>query len=250
MATGYIIYAILEIFHNAMLPMSGQPKSLPVISGNGLAMGNFAGLCVVLAMTVLLTSEGGPLVDIATDKAQNFRIIGPIVALWFVVFVIPFFLLMPDIEKTPDRGWRKAAKAVFAKEVDDAGKPMGLVRQAYTYVSDLFRLNPNVMRYLFGRMIYADGIGALLTLGSVYVGVFLGWSAGQLGIYNVVGGVCAVIGALIAGYVDQRLGPKKSIIIELSLLIAVLTLQLSITKTHLFFGLILDSSASMQWLAA
>ena len=246
MATGYIIYAILEIFHNAMLPMAGKPKSLPVISGNGLAMGNFAGLCVVLAMTILLTGEGGPLVDIATDKAQNFRIIGPIVALWFVVFVIPFFLMMPDIEKTPDRGWRKAAKAVFAKKYDEAGKPIGVFRQAHTYVSDLFRLNPNVMRYLLGRMIYADGIGALLTIGSVYISVFLGWSANQIGIYNVVGGVCAVIGALIAGYVDQRIGPKKSIIIELSLLIIVLVIQLSITKTHLFFGLIPSDHIVME----
>lgn len=245
MATGYVIYAILEIFHNAMLPMAGRPKSLPVISGIGLAMGNFAGLSVVLAITILLASESGPLVNIATNEAQNLRIMGPIVAVWFVVFVIPFFLLMPDIEKTPERSWRKAAKAVFQKDTDEAGNSVNLIKKSVDYVTELFRLNPNVMRFLFGRMIYADGIGALLTLGSVYVGLFLAWSPGQLGIYNVVGGICAVIGALIAGFADQRLGPKKSIIFELSVLIVVLFFQLSITKESILFGLI--SSDHIVW---
>jgi UMF1 family MFS transporter len=241
MATGYIVYSILEIFHNAMLPMAGAPKSLPVISGIGLAMGNIAGLSLVLAITIFLAGNDGPLVNIGTDEFQNMRIMGPIVAVWFLVFVIPFFLLMPDIKKTPERSWRKAAAAVFANETDDAGQNVGLIKKSYQYVLELFRLNPNVMRFLVGRMIYADGIGALLTLGSVYVGLFLGWTASQLGIYNVVGGLCAVVGALIAGFSDQRFGPKKSIIVELSVLIIVLFVQLSITKESLLFGLIPSS---------
>lgn len=237
MATGYILYSILELFHNAMLPMSGRPSSLPVISGIGLAMGNFAGLSLVLAITIILAGEGGPLVDIATDKAQNMRIMGPIVAVWFLIFLIPFFILMPDIEKTNERSWRLAARSVFSTK-NEEGVKVNRVVKAYRYVRELFRLNPNVMRFLLGRMIYADGIGALLTLGSVYVSGFIGWSAQQIGIYNVVGGVCAVIGALLAGVMDQRAGPKKSIIIELSVLIIVLFFQLSITKESLLFGLI------------
>jgi len=138
MATGYIIYSILEIFHNAMLPMSGEPKSLPVISGLGLAMGNFAGLSLVLSITIILASESGPLIDIATDKAQNLRIMGPIVAIWFVVFVIPFFLMMPDIKKTPARSWRKAARSVFEKETDEVGAQIGLIKKAKTYVTYIF----------------------------------------------------------------------------------------------------------------
>ncbi|MEM9667916.1 MAG: MFS transporter [Pseudomonadota bacterium] len=244
MATGYIIYSILELLHNAMLPMSGRPSSLPVISGIGLAMGNFAGLCLVLAFTIVLASEAGPLVNIATDEAQNMRIIGPIVALWFVVFVIPFFRLMPDITKTPDRSWRKAARALLSGD-DESAERVNLFVKSYRYVAELFRLNPNVMRFLVGRMIYADGIGALLTLGSVYVVGFLGWSAQQIGIYNVVGGLCAVAGSLMAGIMDQRFGPKRSLIFELSVLITVLAFQLSITKDSLLFGLI--PSAHIVW---
>lgn len=237
MASGYIIYSILEIFHNAMLSMSARPTSLSAVSGIGLAMGNFAGLFVLLLMGHFLAGNNGPLVPVATENYEHLRISGPIVAIWFLVFVIPFFLLMPDIERTPLRSWRKSAQAVFAKNRSEAGRGH-LIAKATGYVKELFRLNPNVMRFLVGRMIYADGIGALLTLGSVYVGGFLGWSASQLIFYNVVGGACAVIGALTAGMMDRVLGPKRSLIIELSVLIAVLVFQLSVTRDTILFGLI------------
>lgn len=237
MAIGYIIYSILEIFHNAMLSMSARPSSLSAVSGIGLAMGNFAGLFMLLMIGHYLAGNDGPLVSIGTENYEHLRISGPIVAVWFLVFVIPFFLLMPDIEKTPDRSWRKSARAVFAKDETDDGES-NLVAKGINYVKELFRVNPNVMRFLVGRMIYADGIGALLTLGSVYVGGFLGWSASQLIFYNIVGGMCAVFGALSAGIMDKMLGPKKSLIFELSVLIAVLAFQLSITKDAILFGLI------------
>lgn len=237
MATGYIIYSILEIFHNAMLSMSARPSSLSAVSGIGLAMGNFAGLFMLLAIGHYFAGNDGPLVPIGTENYEHLRISGPIVAVWFLVFVTPFFLLMPDIQKTPERSWRKSARDVFATDITEEGQER-LLTKGVNYVKELFRLNPNVMRFLVGRMIYADGIGALLTLGSVYVGGFLGWSASQLIFYNVVGGFCAVIGALSAGFMDKVLGPKKSLIIELSVLIGVLAFQLSITKDAILFGLV------------
>lgn len=238
MATGYVLYSILEIFHNAMLPMAARPSSLPVVSGIGLAMGNFAGLFMLLMIGMFLTGDDGPVIPLDTAAAEHLRISGPLVALWFVIFVIPFFLLMPDIKMTPERSWRRSARVVFATGKTADGQKVNLFAKAFAYVAELFRLNPNVMRFLVGRMIYADGIGALLTLGSVYVSGFLGWSPNQLIAYNIVGGICAVIGALGAGLMDQRLGPKKSLILELSVLITVLFFQLSVTKDALLFGLI------------
>ena len=228
MATGYCLYTVLEFFHNAMLPLSARPSSLPVVSGIGLALGNFAGIAALFLMFALFASDTRPPpFGLDPERFENLRIAGPLVALWFVAFVTPFFLLMPDIKITPGRNWRDAVRGLLATR----GNPV-------TYVQDLFRLNGNVMRFLVGRMIYADGIAALLVLGSVYVGGFLGWSAGQLLVYNILGGLCAVIGALLGGLMDQRFGPKNSLRIELSVIIAILLFQLSVTPDALLFGLI------------
>lgn len=234
MATGYCAYTVAELFHNAMLPMAARPSSLPVVSGLGISLGNFGSILFLILLSIFITGTDTPLFGLDTENGETSRISGPLVAIWLSIFILPFFLLMPDNKKTPERSWRGAARASFGGK----GSLIGLLASAITYVREMFREHPNVMRYLVGRMVYADGIAALLTLGSVYVGGVLGWSANQLVLSGIVGGLCAVIGALGGGFVDQAFGPKRSIMIELSCIIILLTLQLSITADALFFGLV------------
>ena len=234
MATGYCAYTVAELFHNAMLPMAAKPSSLPVVSGLGISLGNFGSILFLVLLSIFITGTETPLFGLDTENGETSRISGPLVGLWLGIFILPFFLLMPDIKKTPERSWRRAAKTSFGGN----GGLIGSVRNAATYVGEMFREHPNVMRYLVARMIYADGIAALLTLGSVYVGGVLGWGANQLVLSGIVGGLCAVFGALAGGLIDQAFGPKRSIMIELTCIIVLMTLQLSITADALLFGLI------------
>ncbi len=234
MATGYCAYTVAELLHNAMLPMAARPSSLPVVSGMGISLGNFASILFLVLLSIFITGTDTPLFGLNPENGETSRISGPLVALWLIIFIGPFFLFMPDIPKTPDRSWRKAMRASFS----ESEGVIALLKKAADYIQEMFRLNPNVMRYLVGRMVYADGIAALLTLGAVYVGGVLDWDANQLVLSGIVGGFCAVLGALFGGLMDQRLGPKRSIMIELSTIIVILTLQLSITSEALLFGLI------------
>ncbi len=234
MATGYCAYTVAELFHNAMLPMAARPSSLPVVSGMGISLGNFASILFLLLLSIFVTGTQTPLFGLDPENGETSRISGPLVAIWLSVFIIPFFLLMPDIKKTSERSWRSAARTAFA----EGDGFIATLRGGIAYVKEMFAKYPNVMRYLVGRMVYADGIAALLTLGSVYVGGVLGWGANQLVLAGIVGGLCAVFGALAGGLIDQAFGPKRSIMLELGLLILILNLQLSITPDALLFGLI------------
>lgn len=234
MATGYCAYTVAELFHNAMLPMAARPKSLPVVSGLGISLGNFGSLVFLVLLSIFVTGSDTPLFGLDRENGETSRISGPLVAAWLTLFILPFFLLMPDIKKAPERSWRRAVKSTFTGQ----GGIIGMLSRGSVYVKEMFQSHPNVMRYLVGRMIYADGIAALLTLGSVYVGGVLGWDANQLVLAGIVGGLCAVFGALAGGFIDQAFGPKRSIMTELSLIVIILTLQLSITPDALLFGLI------------
>ena len=234
MATGYVAYSVSELFHNAMLPMAARPSSLPVVSGMGISLGNFASIVFLILLAIFITNTDTPLFGLDPNTGETSRVSGPLVAMWLAVFIMPFFLFMPDIKRSPERSWRGAVRRSFGGK----GGPIGLVRSAVRYVREMFRLNPNVMRYLVGRMVFADGVAALLTLGSVYVSGVLDWDDGQLVLAGIVGGLCAVFGALFGGLMDQRIGPKRSLMFELSAIIVILTLQLSITDSALFFGLI------------
>ncbi|MEO1028889.1 MAG: MFS transporter [Pseudomonadota bacterium] len=235
MVVGYVSYTVAELIHNSMLPMAGAPKSLPYISGLGLALGNFAGTAVLLLLLFVFALPGdpaGPLADASPplgldrDTYEHQRITGPLVAVWLAVFIVPFFLFMPDRKPTKELNWGNAFKS------------LSNVQGGLRSTGNLFVEYPNVMRFLIGRMIYADGIGALLTIGTVFAAGLLGWSLVEVLAVGVIGTLAAVCGAMTAGVFDRKLGPKAALILELSALLVVLVLQLSITKDAILFGLV------------
>ena len=80
--------------------------------------------------------------------------------------------------------WKQAAADVFRGEDRNSGKAQSLTERAgvlLRYLKDLFREHPQTMRFLIARTIYADAMSALLTLGAVYAGTFLG----RITSYNV-----------------------------------------------------------------
>lgn len=220
---GYCAYTVSELLHNAMLPGAGRPSALPLVSGLGLAMGNAAGMGLLIAVAVL--SQNPPFGLTGIDVS---RLSAPTIGFWLLIFMLVFFLLMPDVHKK-DATWGQALK--------DFRNPANRVNPI-NWVKSRFQQHPNVMRYLVGRMIYADGIAAMLTIGGVYVGGVLAWNAQQLAIYGILASLFAVIGGFFGGVLDRLLGPKRALMFELSMAILIGIFQISITKDALLFGLI------------
>lgn len=220
---GYCAYSISELLHNAMLPGAGAPSTLPLTSGLGIALGNGAAVLVLVCIAII--SEMQPF---GLSKVDISRLSAPAVGLWLLIFMMPFFLLMPDVY---NRGatWRGAIQAARAPE--NRVDPL-------SWVKSKFEQYPNVMRYLVARMIYADAMAALLTLGGVYVAGVLAWEGTQLPIVGVIGALSAVIGAFSGGILDRTIGPKKSILLELSGVLVTLFILVSISKQSILFGLV------------
>jgi MFS transporter, UMF1 family len=78
---------------------------------------------------------------------------------------------------------------------------------------------------------------ALLTMGAVYVSLFLGWGLIELTIYAIWASAWAVVGGIFGGWLDQRLGPKNALIAELAAIVIILFLSLSVTRDSAFYGL-------------
>ncbi|MCR9223802.1 MAG: MFS transporter [Hyphomonas sp.] len=240
LATAYCCYTISELLHNALLPAAGEPKALPMISGLGLAFGNIAG--VVMLIALIAVSYMSPWVQAQPGGIGPLS--GPIVAVWLAVFIIPFFLFMPDHVGSLG-SWRKSAAVTFTPPNFRLwGKPAGLNYlwsgpiNAFNFIVAKFRESPNVMKFLLARMIYADGLAVLLTLGGVYVAGVLGWGLTEVMVYGIVGSLIGALGGIVGGALDGWLGPKRALIVELSAIILMLFLQVSITQEALFFGLV------------
>ena len=224
-----ISYTYSEVIHNAMLSDNGSRASLSTISGLGLALGNLAGALMMLSIVfafALPALTGWPFsaplfgVDVAAGEHQ--RMVGPLCAIWLLVFSIPFFVFSND-GGTRGANWFSAIK-------------QGAVALSRTIrnVSE----NANVLRYLLARALYADAMAALLALGGVYIGLYLQWNVVELSAYAILASFFAFGGGLIGGWLDGLLGPKLALMVEILGMLATLVFQLSITPDAIFFGAI------------
>ena len=99
------------IFTNALLPSLGHDGTIGRISGTGAALG-YAGGVIALFIMLLLFAESdhgktliglNPAFGLDADMREGTRAVGPFTAIWYILFMVPFFLWVRD-ERTPKRG--------------------------------------------------------------------------------------------------------------------------------------------------
>jgi len=215
------------VFTNAMLPDIAAPTRIGRTSGLGWAVGYVGGLISLAAMMALfladplsgLTLAGlTPLFDLDPEAFEGDRFTGPFSALWYLVFVLPLFILVPD---RPHRARLRTAI------------PAGL-RSLRKTVARLAARGP-VARYLLARMIFHDGLIALFNFGGAYAAATFDWRAQEVGLFGITVIVAATFGAVIGGHLDDRFGPRRLILAGLMIL-AIATLGiLSVGRDHIAF---------------
>src|ERR1700720_3007830 len=93
------------VFNNAMMPTLVPPDRIGRLSGTGWATGYIGGILSLILVLVFLAAspESGrtlfgftPLFGLDPASHQGDRISGPLTGIWFIVFVLPMFLLTPD----------------------------------------------------------------------------------------------------------------------------------------------------------
>jgi UMF1 family MFS transporter len=236
---GFVGYTYSEMMHNAMLKSAGRPKSLAAISGMGIGLGQLSSALCLAALVVVVTTA--PQLGAAQSGFLLQRGAGPFVAIWMLALVLPFFLFMPD-GGTPGGSWRAAARKLFENE---QGKldPVGRFFKVGAYIIGLFKAYPNTMKFLVARLIYADGMIALLGLGGVYTAGVLGWDFAETALYGIYGSIFGVVGGIAAGPIDRAMGARRAIILELVILCICVVVALSVTQTSLLYGLIQNADA-------
>lgn len=226
---GFIIATLaaelMGVFSNSIMTGLVPKDELGSLSGTGWAVGYFGGLAsLALIAGFLVPLPGGtqtllgfdPLLQLNAAEHQGDRITGPFAALWFALFIIPFFLFVPD---------KHAAHVATHKS---AGAEL------WDTIKSLPSM-PSLLTFLIARMLYTDGLTAIFTFGGIYGASVFGWGPLELGIFGIVLTLVGAFGALIGGRLDDKLGPKAVIIGALMILLIGAIGILSVDKTHIFF---------------
>jgi len=171
---------------------------------------------------VLFVQTETPLFGLDRDMAEHLRASGPFVAIWYVLFALPLFLFVKD----------KPSKMPITKAVSTG---------VSTLVSTLkeWKNHKDIFHFLLARMIYTDGLNTLFAFGGIYAAGTFGMEFSDLIIFGIGINVTAGLGAAVFGYLDDKWGPKRVIMISLICLFFVALGTLLVTdKTHfLILGL-------------
>ena len=229
---GFVIATIgaefATTFNNAMMTRLVPPERLGWLSGTGWAVGYLGGL-VSLALTLgLLAADPqtgktlagiAPLFGLDAAAREGDRFSGPLTALWFVVFVLPMFLLTPDSPRT-GLGLREAAQ--------------GGVGRLKATLAELPKL-PALGRFLLANMIYQDALVALFAFGGIYAAGVFGWQTIELGVFGILLTVTGTFGAWMGGRLDDAIGGKPVVLGSIACLLFACLGILSLGADHAFF---------------
>lgn len=228
---GFIIATLaaelMSVFSNAIMTGLVPHAELGRLSGTGWAVGYFGGLVSLALVAGFLVPMPGetktllgldPLLILDGATHQSDRITGPFAAIWFAIFIIPFFLFVPD---------RRAALNLSRTHRSATAELWDTLRSLPSM--------PSLMIFLIARMLFTDGLTAIFAFGGIYGASVFGWGPLELGIFGIILTLIGAFGALIGGQLDDHLGPKTVIVGALLALIIGAIGILSVDRTHILF---------------
>lgn len=213
-----------NIFYNAMLPDLAEPATVGRWSGWGWGLG-YAGGLVLLVIALFGFVGQGAWFGLPRAGALNVRAVMPLTALWYLVFCLPLFRWTPD----------------------HAGERLPLGRAVTQGVAQLrdslreARRYRNVGLFLLARMFYNDGLTTMFAFGGIYAAGTFGMSASEVIVFGIGLNVTAGLGAAAFAWLDDHVGPRRTILAALAGLIVPGALILLVDSKTLFwiFGLAL-----------
>lgn len=207
------------VFYNAMLPDLVEPSRFGRLSGWAWGLGYAGGIgCLVLVLGFFVLADPLPF-GLERDKSEHIRFVAVVTALWFVIFSWPFFAFTPD---RPGTG-RAPAEAVR----------VGLKQLVDTLRE--FRQHRTIIRFLIARLLYVDGLNTLFALGGVYAATTFAMDEESVLLFAILLNITACAGAAVFGWVDDRIGARRTLLVTLAALIVFSIVMLIIESTLWFW---------------
>ena len=221
---GFIGGEYALIFINSQLPGLGTKDEIGKISGSGFAFGYLGGVvCLILVLGFVVEQGDGktllgfnPAFGLDPQAREGTRITGPITALWFVIFMIPYFLWVRETNTTH----RKASFSAAINSVKASIR--GLAHRK------------SLAFYLGSSMLYRDGLNGLYAFGGVYAALVLNWEVAQIGAFGVIAALGAAFFSYLGGFADRKFGPKPVIVLTIWMLMFVSFTIINLTPTTVF----------------
>ena len=235
-----VLFAWTEVLHNSMLVRAAGLRGAHVASGLGLSLGNGASV-LALGFTAWAFALPGkvdwwwvpaqPLFGLDPASHEPERIVAVLAAALLAAGTIPLLLFTPDAPRT--------------------GTPM--LRAFRQGIGDLVAMVRTVGRYrdaavfLAARMFFFDGMNGVLFFFGVLAAGVMGWGALDLLMAGIILSIVAVGGGFVGRWLDEHLGPRNALRVEIAMTILGLTAILGMAPDRILYLWSYDPSGPPLW---
>jgi MFS transporter, UMF1 family len=179
------------IYYDAILPDVALPEKRGRLSGIGVGLGYLG--TIVSGLLLRFTTDDQGLIT-----ATSFLLVASL----FAVFAIPIFLVVKERPRTNATPFRVA-------DALGSWRQLGVTWQ---HAGE----QPGLRRFIVGRFFYSDGVNTAIAVMSLYTINAIGFSESEA-LYVLLGlTVVAVLASFGWGYLCDRWGPKRTLLIVLA----------------------------------
>ena len=238
-----VLFAYAEVIHNSLLMGAAGVRHAPHASGLALSAGNFASVITLTFCLVAFALPGNPataswgfipatpLFGLDPAQSEPSRIVAPIAAVLLALGAIPLFLFTADAPRTGVpllRGLREGA-----------GQLLETLRS--------LKGHRDTAIYLGSRMLFTDGMTALLVFAGIYAAGVMHWGVLELLAYGILLSIFAVGGGLLGAVFDNALGPRDAVRLEIAAALLCLAAQLGMDRDRVLFFWSYDTAGPPLW---
>lgn len=225
-----VLFAWCEVIHNAMLITAAGPRHAPQASGLAFSAGNFFSVITLTFCLLAFALPGNPaivgwplvpdqpLFGLDPSQAETSRIVAPIAAVLLVLFSIPLFLFTPDAART-GMSFVNACRQAAAHLGSVAWSLIKVTLQGPAKLKAVLGVlvtERDAVIYLGARMLFNDGMTALLIFSGIYSAGVMRWEILEMLAFGILLSIFAVIGGLCGALFDNLFGPRNAVRMEIA----------------------------------
>ena len=208
-------YQTSMMFYDSFLPEISNKNNVGMISGFGFSLGYLGGLLTLILIYPFI--KGG----LEIGNLYNIRLTFIITALFFLIFSLPSFLLLKDLSS------RKIIHVNTSYIRYGFGKLANTLRK--------IKKDKNLLRFLISYFLFSNAFSVLAVYVAVYARNTLHLALSEIALLFILGHIPAIVSSIFFGWLSDRLGSKKVIILTLIIWCIVIVLITVINLKIMFY---------------
>ena len=206
LCAGTLASEIANVHYNAMLPSITTPERYGRVSGFGWGLGYLGSIVCLVALLVGFILPDVGWFGISHDRAMNIRSGMVFTGIWVLLFCLPALFIVHDRRRP--RGRRITPEG-----------PLAAYTRLFKSVKMIWVKHRNLALFLMASAIFRDGLAGIFAFGGVIAAGTFGFSDTEVILFAIGANVVAGIVTISCGWVDERIGSRRLIVICLSLLV-------------------------------